>query len=274
MILIFDTFGGLCNQLYDINSAINFCIINNIKFSFRYCSFRNKNLTSWYNEKFENLFDVSLLEKYKELYINFYKLTLTPENTYNYESTRAIEIFDSTLNILDQLIDIKFEYIILNQFWSIYISKPIITNVYKQVNPCEKLLNNYNEIKKKLLKEGENYNFIHYRYEHDFTNHFKLNNIESLTNLINILKPKFKNPHLKIYIATTNIKNCINLNEPFFENTIIYKNEDELNDFNFEENAFIDYMFGKNATEVYGHKQSSFSTILNFFKQTNNYYNV
>ena len=31
MIIIFDTFGGLCNQFYDINCGINFCIINNIK---------------------------------------------------------------------------------------------------------------------------------------------------------------------------------------------------------------------------------------------------
>ena len=52
MIVIFDTFGGLCNQMYDIQCGINFCIYNNIKFSFRYCSFRNTNLTSWYNEKF------------------------------------------------------------------------------------------------------------------------------------------------------------------------------------------------------------------------------
>jgi len=57
MILIFDTFSGLCNQMYDIFYGINFCIINNINFTFRYCSFREKNLVDWYNEKFEKLFN-------------------------------------------------------------------------------------------------------------------------------------------------------------------------------------------------------------------------
>ena len=42
---------------------------------------------------------------------------------------------------------------------------------------------------------------------------------------------------------------------------------------NFEEKAFIDFMIGKNAQEVYGHNKSSFSLLLNFIKNTNNYYN-
>ena len=35
-IIIFDTFCGLCNQFYDIQKGINFCLKNNIKFTFRY----------------------------------------------------------------------------------------------------------------------------------------------------------------------------------------------------------------------------------------------
>ena len=43
MILIFDTVMGLCNQILDIQCAINFCNVNNYYFTFRNCSFRNKN---------------------------------------------------------------------------------------------------------------------------------------------------------------------------------------------------------------------------------------
>ena len=51
--LIFDTHGGLCNQMYDIYYAINFCMIYDIPFSFRFASLRcNDNLTQWYNVPF------------------------------------------------------------------------------------------------------------------------------------------------------------------------------------------------------------------------------
>ena len=40
-----------------------------------------------------------------------------------------------------------------------------------------------------------------------------------------------------------------------------------------EEKAFIDYMFGYDSVEVFGHNKSSFSVILNNLKNTNNFYN-
>jgi hypothetical protein len=82
----------------------------------------------------------------------------------------------------------------------------------------------------------------------------------------------FKNPNLKIYIATSNIRELINLNDSELRNIIISKNENKLLDYNFEEKAFIDYMFGLNSTEVFGHSKSSFSHMLNSFKNTSNYY--
>ncbi len=75
MILIFDTCGGLCNQIYDINSSINFCLTYNINFSYRYCKFRknNNNLNNFYNEPFEKLFDLTYIfenfSNIKKLYI-------------------------------------------------------------------------------------------------------------------------------------------------------------------------------------------------------------
>ena len=70
MILVFDTNSGLCNQFYDIFNGINFCLKNNIHFTFRYCSFRNDNLTSWVEKPFEKLFDTTFLNNY-DLYINY-----------------------------------------------------------------------------------------------------------------------------------------------------------------------------------------------------------
>ena len=81
MILIFDTYGGLCNQMYDIHYAINFCIIYNLHFSFRFSSLREKHdLTKWYDISFHSLFDDSFITT--ELYTPINKLHLTKENTY------------------------------------------------------------------------------------------------------------------------------------------------------------------------------------------------
>jgi hypothetical protein len=43
-------------------------------------------------------------------------------------------------------------------------------------------------------------------------------------------------------------------------------------DLNFEQRAFIDYMFGLNSVECFGHSNSSFSVMINNLKNTNNYY--
>ena len=80
---------------------------------------------------------------------------------------------------------------------------------------------------------------------------------------------KFKNNNLKIFIATSNIKKIINCSK---YNNLIYKNDDMLMDLNFEQRAFIDYMFGINSVECYGHSKSSFSVMINNIKQTDNYY--
>jgi hypothetical protein len=87
------------------------------------------------------------------------------------------------------------------------------------------------------------------------------------------LQPNFTNPTLKIYVATTNIQDLI-VNK-YILSQIITKNETELKNnfnFNFEELAFIDYMIGLHSNEVFGHKKSSFSVMLNSIKSTNNYY--
>jgi len=267
-IFIFDTRGGLCNQFYDINCGINFCLLHNFKFTFRYCLFRNDDLISWHDRKFSDLFDLTIFEKY-ENYIKFETLELTVENTYNLHDERECRTF-LTKNYLEELLKIEKSFIVLKQIHGVYKFCKIIDNVYPRLLPSKKILNLYEKIKSTLLLNKEKYNFIHYRYEIDFTSYFKIN-VDSLENIISNTIEKFKNPNLKIYIATSNIKNVINKESKFYDK-IITKNEDELKGYNFEELAFVDYMFGLNSIEVFGHNKSSFSNILNKLKKTSNYY--
>lgn len=136
--------------------------------------------------------------------------------------------------------------------------------------PSDKIINIFYQLKEKLLK-NENYNFIHYRYEKDFIDFFKIKNVEPLSNILKRIK--FKNDYLKIYLSTTNAYNIINKND-IHDYKLIFKNDDDelLKDLNFEEKAFIDYLFGLHSTEIYGNSKSSFSRLLNNYKQTSNYY--
>jgi hypothetical protein len=132
-------------------------------------------------------------------------------------------------------------------------------------------MNVYRNIKNELINNNEQYNFIHYRYEKDFINHFNIK-LEPFEEIYLKIKNNFKNPSLKIYVACSNSKNIImNIND---DGKLITKNEENLLEYNFEELAFIDYMFGVESNEVYGDNKSSFSGMLNIIKNTNNYYNL
>jgi hypothetical protein len=130
----------------------------------------------------------------------------------------------------------------------------------------------YHRIKNELLQQTEQYNCIHYRYERDFTNYFKVS-VENLKDILSRIKPTFKRPELRIYIATSNLKEVIDLHNPEINQIIFTKNVDLLTEYNFEELAFVDYMFGIHANEVVGHNKSSFSHMLNNIKGTRKYYN-
>jgi hypothetical protein len=271
MIIIFDTYSGLCNQFYDINYGIKFCLNNNIKFTFRNANFRNDNLTSWFKVPFNALFDTKFLNDY-ELYIDYNKIDSNENNTFNFDGNiRCIEIFnfkDKDDNyIIQEFNKLNKKYIVLTQFWSVYNSQKNKINLYSKIFPSKKIIDTYNIIKNNLNPNNEPYNFLHYRYEKDFIDHFKIIKLQSLNELLT--NNNFKNKKNKIYVATTNIVNLINAKDfPF----IFFKNEDKLKNFNFEEKAFLDFMFGLNAEQVLGHNRSSFSIMLNNLKNTNNYY--
>jgi hypothetical protein len=275
MIVVIDTFSGLCNQFYDIHSAVNFCMINNIKFTFRFCSFREDNLTTWHNEKFEKLFDMSFLENInKDLFVEYETLNITEENTYNYHGDCALNLFSG--NFLNEILNIDKEFVVLKQFWWVYTTNngKIEHDLFRYLLPSKRLMDVYNIIKTKMGINNEQYNFLHYRYESDFVNHFKIYDMKDLKTTILTLKSKFKNPNLKMYIATTNIRNLIDTNDNEICDIIITKNEDEIKELNFEEKAFIDYMFGLNSSEIFGHSKSSFSHTLNNLKNTSNFYDL
>jgi hypothetical protein len=270
MFLIFDTYAGLCNQMYDIQSAINFCIINNIHFSFRYASLRKKkDLTKWYNVDFYHLFDDKFIKT--DLYVPIDKLKLSKENTYNFDNDlRCIEWLNREKAIYPQLDRIDKQYIILRQFWSVYQNFKDIQNFYPELEPCNYLVKIYNSIRETL---PEKYNLIHYRYEEDFIQHFQIKHHPMLCEIIK--NNNFKDKTLPIYIAAYNIKN---IPRKFFSkdlkeyNNILYKTNHNSDHLNFEELAFIDFMIGKNAQQIIGHSKSSFSVILNSSHNTNNYY--
>ena len=202
MILIFDTYGGLCNQMYDIHAAINYCLLHNIEFSFRYSCLRYKHdLTKWYDVPFNELFNDDFIDT--KLYIPINKLDCNNENTFLfYNKKRCIEWLNYEKALFPQLDKINKKYIILRQFWSVCKEMHYTINLFQNIIPCRKLLNIYNEIKFTL---PEKYNYIHYRYEDDFITHFAIKNHRSLCNIIesNI----FKNNDLITYIAAYNIEN-------------------------------------------------------------------
>lgn len=280
MILIFDTSMGLCNQIFDIQSAINFCNMNDYYFSFRNCSLRNKNnIKLFYNEPFSKLFDDKLFKQYKN-YITYdtIKKKVNHKNTFNFENKRSIELFSNENELINFLKTMKQEFIILPQFFSICDFSKQKNRYYIKIKPNKNLLSIFLNLKKNLLPER--YNYIHFRYESDFTSFFNLNYQISIDSLLNRLK--FKNKDLKIYIACSNIKSLsktlLLTNDIYSYKNIIFKDDQfekyKMNYLNFEERAFIDFLIGVYSQEIYGHSKSSFSGLLNFFKNTNNYYDI
>ena len=226
------------------------------------------NQNTIFNVDFDRLFDKSFLNQF-DLYVDINTLNLDNNNTYNYNSSlHAPQMLNSNEEILLQINAINNQYIVLRGIFSLLSGVPIIKNIYPDILPSTEIMNIYINIRNKLVLHDQKYNFIHYRYEHDFINHFKINNLPTLEYLINNLP--FNNSNNIIYIATTNINNLLkNINT---SKILIYKDESEIKNLNFEQRGFINFMFGKNSDELYGHPNSSFSVILNELKNTNNYY--
>jgi hypothetical protein len=269
--LILDVFCGLCNQFYDIQCGINFSLQRGYKFTFRYCSFRNPNLVSWTNMPFDELFEkdwIRALENYVDVDFS----TLNEENTFNLRGAHCNELFpnNNEASLFAAIEEINKPYILLRQIWPVHGCQNLRENLYSKIVPNKKILALYEHIANKINLKPNEYNFLHYRYEKDFADYFKFQN-ESLESVLWETIPKFKNPNLPIYVATTNISNLISCNSPLYHK-ILTKDDSELFNYNFEELAFVDYIIGLNSAEVFGVSLSAFSHMLNDLKGTNNYY--
>ena len=272
--LIFDTYGGLCNQMYDIQAAINYCLAYNIHFSFRHASLRNPhNLYKWYDIPFEELFDASIFTQFP-LYKHYSTLTCNATNTYNFNNPiRAVEWIDVNRAILPQLEHVQKQHIVLRQFWSIPSSVSEQCNMFSSITPCRKIRKIFKELLDKELPSK--YNLIHYRYEEDFNTHFKIENPLKLHDIIRHIT--FKQTDLPIYIAANNVlsipRGLLSPHANELEN-VIYKKGTRTDNLNYEEAAFVDFMIGKHAQQVYGHHNSSFSVLLNSSHVSNYYYDL
>jgi hypothetical protein len=277
MILIIDTYGGLCNQMMDIKSIIAFCSKYKLEFSFRNASLRKNNLITWFDIAFYELFDIDFLLG-NDLYISYDNISknINDENTFNYKNNFAINIFEKTNNdqLYIKLVAINKEYIILRQFWALFNWDENFIMENQIFLPNKKIMNIYKEYKNIINLVDNNYNVIHFRYENDFKNYFNIDDSELLLEEI-YKKIKFKDEY-PIYIATdtTNMyrDNITYINYKFLTKDI-FLNEKYPN-LNYEEKAFIDFMICLNACEVYGHSKSSFSVTLNTIKNSSNYYNL
>lgn len=277
MILIFDTYCGLCNQFFDIQSAINYCNLKNFYFSFRNCSIRQENLKLFNNVPFNKLFDEELFKKFDNYYeFDKIKDKVNDKNTFNYRGKRSIQLFKDEKELTYFLKNMTHEFIILPQFFSISKFDNHFNNYYIKIKPNSNLYSIYLNLKKNLLPKK--YNFIHFRYENDFTSYFNINYVLSIDSLLNRLD--FKDKSLKTYIACSDIKKLSKTvylcNDVYSYKNIIFKDDHfkkyNLHNLNFEEKAFIDFLIGINSQEIYGHSKSSFSSMINMFKNTRNYY--
>lgn len=277
MILIIDTYGGLCNQMMDIKSVISFCSKYNLEFTFRHASLRKTSLITWFDINFSELFDTDFFIGNKS-YISYDKIfeNINEDNTFNYKKNFAINIFEKTNNdqLFVKLLAINKEYIIFRQFWALFNWNENFSMENLIFLPNKKIMNIYIEYKNIIKLVSNNYNVIHFRYENDFRQYFNIDESELILEEI-YKKIKFKNDY-PIYIAsdTSNMNNdtLIYINYKFLTKDM-FLNENYPN-LNYEEKAFIDFMISLNACEVYGHSKSSFSVTLNTIKNSSNYYNL
>ena len=82
---------------------------------------------------------------------------------------------------------------------------------------------------------------------------------------------------MPIYIAANNVLSIPAelLSPPVNElKNVIYKTGTHTDNLNYEEAAFVDFMIGKRAQQVYGHHNSSFSFLLNSSHVSNYYYDL
>ena len=193
---------------------------------------------------------------------------------WNAATKRVIELLKSDAEIAP--IAAKHDFLVLNQFWPIFNWSNSHLTILPKILPAKKIKIKFEQLRANLPPE---YNFLHYRYEFDFVNHFiKIGSPISFPKLQIILDSKiFSRPNLPIYIAASSLaaldQSHLKIGINKLDN-IIYTDETKINNFNYEAAAYLDFLIGENSNEVFGHSRSSFSQALNNQKNTANYYDL
>jgi hypothetical protein len=273
VVLILDSYSGLCNQMMDIESLVGFAVKHQYRFCLRHCSFRNPDLVSWTPSEFGSLFDEN---QYHDLpgYLCWHKIRLNSGEVWNSDGRRLIELIKTS----EELHKIAYEYnfLVIRQGWPVLGFPKTGFDLGLKIKPSKRILSKYKSIRDKL---PQNYNFLHYRYEHDFTSHFSAENPEnSFPILQKILDAKlFSDTDIPIYIAASSLATLpkSHLKGDIREQkNILFTDEKKIDDFNFEASAYLDFLIGEQAVEVFGHSRSSFSHRLNDIKKSKNYYDL
>lgn len=289
MILIFDTIGGLSDQIKDITSIFHFCNEHQFTFTFRNATSRPiEDPTIFTVYPFHNLFDTTsfLYNKHYILYDSI-KNDINNDNTYDFHKDKIkgktfnCKYKEYLQNIRENIVDIisscDKEFIIMGgSFWSYNIyqyNEEIINNI----KPSAKILDKYNEIIQKM--DCSMFNFIHYRYEEDWDILLKkLNKVYIRPILDDIINHVPFKQNLPIYICTSCIETLYDKKWLLYPlssySNILYKEKDMMIGFNYDECGYVDFLIGKNAQEIYGFSRSGFSRNLNALKKTKNYYDL
>jgi hypothetical protein len=272
-VLVLDSYSGLCNQMMDIDSLVKFAIQNNYQFAFQHCSLRNSSLTSWSSAPFGILFNEEYLQELPG-YLSYSELSFKGRKIWNPEGKRLIELIKSSDEVID--ISMNYDFLFIKQGWPVLGFPSVGLELKQRIKPSLSILIKY---KKLRLNLPERYNFLHYRYEHDFVSYFSS---QSSANTFPILQQildanLFSNTDIPIYIAASGIATLpsSHLKEDISKKkNILFTDEKKIEGFNFEASAYLDFLIGEQAVEVLGHSRSSFSHRLNNLKNSNNYYDL
>jgi hypothetical protein len=255
--------------MMDIKTSVNFAVKYQYKFCFRNCSFRNADLTSWHKTSFIHLFDEENFEQITG-YIPYDFADLKNQSIWNEKGEKVVNLIKSSKEINDHAKN--YDFVVLYQFWGAFNWEWNNLIINPEIKPASKIYKKFLDITKTLPKK---FNFLHYRFEHDFISHFTKKGavFPELNDVINL--KLFKDGDLPIYLATSSAAKIYSskLSEKN-KKIIFFKDETELQSFNFEELAFIDFMIGMMANEVFGHSRSSFSYLVNQHKNTKNFYDI
>jgi hypothetical protein len=193
---------------------------------------------------------------------------------WNSDGRRLIELIKTSEDL--HKIACEYNFLVIKQGWPVLGFPKSGFDLSQKIKPSKIILSKYKKIKDKL---PQNYNFLHYRYEHDFTSHFSAESPEnSFPILQEILDAKlFTNMDIPIYIAASGLATLPKSHlkgDITDQKSILFTDEKKIDDFNFEASAYLDFLIGEQAVEVFGHSRSSFSHRLNNLKGSKNFYDL